>query len=73
MYEVPFPWREVLRIDLQSDKKLSDEEVNSRVFRKNNQIYYYDEEEINKSSSSRIKSQYKLVRKKLKDYKIGTK
>jgi len=73
MYEAPFPWREVLRVDLQSDKKLSDEEVNSRVFRKNNQIYYYDEEETNKSSSSRIEPQYKLVRKKIKDYKIGTK
>jgi hypothetical protein len=37
------PWKESLRIILNSDKKASDEDINNRVFRKNNQIYYYDE------------------------------
>lgn len=69
MYEVPFPWREILKIELNSNEKSSDEDIKNRVFRKNNQIYYYDEEEIKSLSSSIIKVQYKLVRKKLKDYK----
>jgi hypothetical protein len=66
------PWIESLRIILNSDKKASDEEINNRVFRKNNQIYYYDEEKNTEDlSSDKTNGNYKLARKNLKDYKIG--
>lgn len=68
MFKPDFPWTQSLNIILKSDEKASDEEINNKVFRKNNQIYYYDEEDIENLSSGRTKFQYKLVRKNLKDY-----
>jgi hypothetical protein len=58
------PWVLILTIDLKHDEKISDEDVEARVFRKNNQVYFLDQVKDEKNNT------YKLISKSLKQFEI---
>lgn len=70
IYNRDFPWRVSLRINMKKGEKVSDEDIEKRVFRENNEIYYYEDEHIEDIYLLReTKRKNKLVRKNIKNYK----
>lgn len=63
MYDPNTTWLKATTITFKSNEKLSDEEINSRVFVEDNQIFCYDEEFANKLSKDIVLRKCKLVLK----------
>ncbi|KUJ61756.1 hypothetical protein AR687_11090 [Flavobacteriaceae bacterium CRH] len=70
IYNRDMPWRVSLRIILKKGEKVDNEDLEKRVFKKNNEIYYYEDEHIEDIYLQKdTKYKNKLIRKKIKDYK----
>ncbi|OOV18967.1 hypothetical protein [Flavobacterium sp. LM4] len=70
IYNRGMPWRVSLRVILKKDEKVNNEDLEKRIFKENNEIYYYEDEHIEDINLPRnVKSKNKLKRKNITNYK----
>jgi hypothetical protein len=69
IYDPSTKWLKASSLIFNSNEKLSDEEINSRVFEEDNQIFCYDEEFANKLSKDIVIRKCKLILRNLKNHK----
>lgn len=68
IYDRGFPWRVSLSINMKKSEKVSEADLKKRVFRENNEIYYYEDEHV--EGVYHLQNTTKLVRKNIKNYKL---
>jgi hypothetical protein len=69
IYDPNTKWLKASSLIFNTNEKLSDEEINSRVFVEDNQIFCYDEEFANKLSKDIVIRKCKLILRNLKNHK----